>query len=65
MAAWRSTTERKTPRLRRRLGELGEEALDGVEPGGRGWREVEGEARMASEPMREPWDACGWRNCRG
>ena len=32
------------------LGQLGEEALDGVEPGGRGRREVEGEARMAAEP---------------
>ena len=50
MAAWRSTTERKTPRFSRRLDELGEEALDGVEPGARGRREVEGEARMAVEP---------------
>src|SRR5271167_4113770 len=31
-------------------GECGEEVLDGVEPGARGWREVEGPARMAGEP---------------
>src|SRR5512132_97054 len=31
-------------------GELGEEALDGIEPGSRGRREVEGPARVASEP---------------
>lgn len=30
--------------------ELGEETLDGVEPGARGWREVEDETRMAIEP---------------
>jgi hypothetical protein len=30
--------------------ELGEEPLDGVEPGARGWREVEDETRMAIEP---------------
>ena len=30
--------------------ELGEEAFNGVEPGGRGWRVVEDEARMALEP---------------
>src|SRR5512132_1202758 len=34
-------------------GELGEEALDGIEPGSRGWREVEGPARVASEPVRD------------
>ena len=32
------------------LGQLGEEALDRVEPGAGGRREVEGEARMAVEP---------------
>ena len=31
-------------------GQLGEEALDGVEPRGRGGREVEGPARVAGEP---------------
>ena len=31
-------------------GEPGEEALDRVQPGGRGWREVEGEARVPVEP---------------
>src|SRR5215212_4645284 len=30
--------------------ELGEESLDGVEPGARSWREVEDETRMAIEP---------------
>src|SRR5512132_933835 len=46
-------------------GELGEEALDGIEPGRRGWREVEGPARVASERARPgPWDACGCRSCR-
>ena len=31
-------------------GEPGEEALDGVQPRGGGWGEVEGEARVAIEP---------------
>ena len=30
--------------------QLGEETLNGVEPGARGWREVEDETRMAIEP---------------
>ena len=30
--------------------ELGEEPLDSVEPGARGWREVENETRVAIEP---------------
>ena len=33
------------------LGQHGEEALDGVEPGARGRREVEDPARMAREPL--------------
>ena len=49
MAAWRSTTEWKTPRLTT-PGQSGEEALDRVEPRARGRREVEGEALMAVEP---------------
>src|SRR3954454_20457648 len=32
------------------LGELGEEGLDRVEPGARGWGEVEGPARVAVQP---------------
>ena len=32
------------------LGQRCEEALDGVEPGGAGRREVEGDARVAGEP---------------
>jgi len=31
-------------------GHFGEELLDGVEPGGRGRREVEGPARMTRQP---------------
>ena len=34
-------------------GELGEEALDGIEPRGRGGREMEGETRMAIEPFAD------------
>jgi hypothetical protein len=33
------------------LGQDGEKALDGVEPGSRGWGEVEGPAGMANEPF--------------
>src|SRR5271154_1219881 len=33
------------------FGELGEEALDGVQPRGRSRREVEGDARMAAKPL--------------
>jgi len=33
------------------LGQLGEEALDGVQPRGRSRREVEGNARMTAEPL--------------
>ena len=50
MAAWRSTSEWKAPRLQAAAGERGEEGLDRVEPGARGRREVEGPARMAGEP---------------
>ena len=42
--------ERKTPRFRRPLRELREEALDGIEPGAGGRHEVEGEALVAAEP---------------
>jgi len=35
------------------LGQLGEETLDGVEPGRRCWREVEGPAGMAGEPLSD------------
>lgn len=34
------------------LGKGGEEALDGVEPGAGGWREVEGPARMVVSQAR-------------
>src|SRR5215203_6272171 len=49
MAAWRSTTDRKTPRFRRRLVSVAKK-VHGVEPGAGGRGEVEGEARMAGEP---------------
>ena len=51
MAAWRSTTRSEDAALQSALGQLGEEALDGVEPGARGRGEVEGEARVAGEPL--------------
>jgi len=51
MAACKSAIERKKPR-RMRSGHLGKEVLDGVEPGGRGRSEVEGPARMASQPSQ-------------
>ncbi len=35
------------------LGQLGEEALDSIEPGRRSWREVEGPAGMAGEPLAD------------
>src|ERR1700721_2182778 len=50
MAAWRSTTDRKDTTFQSTSAELGEETLDSVEPGARGWREVEDETRMAIEP---------------
>ena len=33
------------------LGQPGKETLDGIEPGTRGWRKVEGEARVPDEPL--------------
>ena len=39
-----------TPRFKPLPGQLGEEALDGVEPGGRGWGEVEMEPLVPAEP---------------
>jgi hypothetical protein len=35
------------------LGERGEEALDGIDPGAGGRREVEDEARMPAEPLQD------------
>src|SRR4051812_34940699 len=49
MAAWRSTTEWKTPRFNRRRLSLAK-SLDGIEPRARGWREVENETRVTIEP---------------
>ena len=47
------------------LGEDGEETLDGVEPTGRGGREMEAPARMDAPAIRSPWGTCEWRSCRG
>jgi hypothetical protein len=33
------------------LGQPGKETLDGIEPGTRGWRKVEGGARVPDEPL--------------
>ena len=49
MAAWRSTTERKTA-FQAAPGQPGEEAHERIEPGTRGWREVEDEALVPVEP---------------
>ncbi len=35
------------------VGEFGEEALDGVEPGSGSWREVESPARVLREPLSD------------
>ncbi len=43
------------------FGELGEEALDGVEPGRRGGRR----SADGAGARLGPWDACAWRSCRG
>lgn len=54
MVAWRSTTDRKRPRFKRRL-DFGGEAFDRIEPGGRVRREVEDEARVPVEPSADLW----------
>lgn len=33
------------------VGELGEEAFDGIQPGGRGWCKVEGQSGMLGDPF--------------
>ena len=45
----------KTPHLVAAPGEYGEEVLDGVEPGSRGWGEVEYPAWMSVEPGADLW----------
>ena len=45
--------------LQSSLGQLGEEALDGVEPGTRGRREVEGEALVPGQPGADLWVRVG------
>ena len=53
MAACRSTTEWNTPFFQAPLGELGEEALDGIEPRERRWNEVECPSRMPRQPSAD------------
>src|SRR5438105_9895182 len=50
IAAWRSTIEQNTPRLRRRLVSLAKKPSTALSPGGRGRRVVEHKARMPAEP---------------
>src|SRR3954471_9283408 len=38
---------------------FGEKTLDGVEPGARGWREMEDETRVAIEPGANVWMLVG------
>jgi hypothetical protein len=45
--------------LEARVGEFGEEALDGIEPGGGSWREMEGSARVLCEPFLDLWMLVG------
>ena len=51
MAAWRSTTDRKTPRFSRRLVSLAKKPSTALSHEARGRREVEGEARVPVEPL--------------
>jgi len=44
-------------------GEFGEESLDGIEPGHRGWGEVEMKPLVPFEPGAEPRDVNVWRSC--
>ena len=50
MAAWRSTTDRKTPRFKRRLVRLAKKPSTALSQEARGRREVEDEAGVAVEP---------------
>ena len=51
MAAWRSATDRNTPRFSRRLVSIAKNPSTGVEPGRRSWGEVESPAGVASKPL--------------
>jgi hypothetical protein len=55
MAAWRSTTHRKTPRFSRRLASLAKEPLDGVEPRTGGRREESWSRKSAQDGK---WNFC-------
>src|SRR6516164_6628601 len=52
MALCRSTIERKTPRRMRWRVILEKKALHGIEPGCRGWGEVEGPTWMTRQPSQ-------------
>ena len=54
MVAWRSTREWKDAAFEPPSCKFGEEALDGVEPGG-GWREVEDKPFVAIKPGADLW----------
>jgi hypothetical protein len=53
MAASSSAVQRRTPQQILFSGEIGEEALDLVEPGGRFWRVVKLSARRFGEPVSD------------
>ena len=54
----------KDTSLQSALCELGEEAFDGIEPGGGGWREVEGPPRMLRAVRVALGGRCGPRRTR-
>ena len=54
MAAWRSTTERKTPRFNRRLESLAKKPSTALSQEQEVGGEVEDEARVAAEPGHHP-----------
>ena len=65
MAACRSTTDRKTPRLSLRLVQGREEALDRVgSQDARRRREMGASIADDVRAIAEHWDACGRRSCR-
>lgn len=59
MAARSPTSEQKNATLEPALGELGEVALDRVQPGAGSWHEVEDEAQMSAEPGEHLWVLVG------
>ena len=47
------------------FGQFGEEALDRIEPRGRGRGVMEDKAGVVGRARHAPWRACAWRSCRG